>query len=71
MLTQLLASRVFLLASSLALLTVLLTLVFGRAWCGWLCPLGTLLDLFSLILTVASSVVRFAGYRCCCADLNG
>jgi polyferredoxin len=28
----------------LALLTVALTLVFGRAWCGWLCPLGTLLD---------------------------
>ena len=22
-----------------------LTLVVGRAWCGWICPLGTLLDL--------------------------
>lgn len=28
-----------------SLLTVLLTLVFGRAWCGWLCPLGATLDL--------------------------
>lgn len=45
---HLLASRTFLAGSVLALLTVLLTLVFGRAWCGWLCPLGTVLDMFSL-----------------------
>ncbi|MHC4244644.1 MAG: 4Fe-4S binding protein [Planctomycetota bacterium] len=32
----------------LALLTVALTITFGRAWCGWLCPLCTVLDLFSL-----------------------
>jgi polyferredoxin len=25
-------------------LTLLLTIVAGRVWCGWLCPLGTLLD---------------------------
>jgi len=48
MLTHLLASRTFLAGSALALITVALTLVFGRAWCGWLCPLGTVLDLFSL-----------------------
>ena len=47
MLAQLLASRTFLAGSTLALLTLGLTLVFGRAWCGWLCPLGTVLDLFS------------------------
>jgi polyferredoxin len=35
------------LIEGLALLTLLLTFVFGRAWCGWLCPLGTLLDLLS------------------------
>jgi ferredoxin len=28
------------------LLTVAATLVFGRVWCGWVCPLGVLLDLF-------------------------
>jgi ferredoxin len=28
----------------LSLFTVGLTLLAGRAWCGWLCPLGTLLD---------------------------
>lgn len=29
----------------LALLLLLSALLLGRAWCGWLCPLGTLLDL--------------------------
>lgn len=47
-LTAVLASREFATGSALALLTVALTLVFGRAWCGWLCPLGTILDVFSL-----------------------
>jgi len=41
-----LASRTLLVGSALALITLLLTLVFGRAWCGWLCPLGTVLDWF-------------------------
>jgi polyferredoxin len=47
-LANLLASRTFLAGSALALLVIILTLVFGRAWCGWLCPLGTTLDLISL-----------------------
>ena len=46
-LSHLFASRVFLVSSALALITIILTLVFGRAWCGWICPLGTILDLFS------------------------
>ncbi|MBN1889325.1 MAG: 4Fe-4S binding protein [Thermoflexales bacterium] len=28
----------------LAVLTLCLTLLLGRVWCGWLCPLGTLLE---------------------------
>jgi polyferredoxin len=47
-LTQALSSRSFLLGSAVVLLTVLLTVVAGRAWCGWLCPLGTVLDLIPL-----------------------
>jgi len=46
-LAHLLSSKTFLAGSSLAIVTVLLTLTAGRAWCGWLCPLGTLLDIFS------------------------
>lgn len=47
MLAQGLASRRFLATSALALVTLATTLVFGRAWCGWVCPLGTLLDVFT------------------------
>lgn len=45
--SHIIASRTFLVGSSLALITLILTIVFGRVWCGWLCPLGTILDLFS------------------------
>ncbi len=48
MLTHALSSRTLLVGSTLALLVLLLTFIRGRMWCGWLCPLGTLLDLFSL-----------------------
>jgi hypothetical protein len=47
-LAHLVASRTFLSGSALALIVILLTIVFGRAWCGWLCPLGTIIDLFPL-----------------------
>lgn len=45
---NLLASRVLIAGAALGLVTLVLTLVFGKAWCGWICPLGTILDLFSL-----------------------
>ena len=48
MLGNFISSHIVLAGSALALLTIALTMAFGRAWCGWLCPLGTLLDLFSL-----------------------
>lgn len=47
MLANLLASRTFLTTSSIALIIIIATLIFGRAWCGWICPLGTTLDIFS------------------------
>ncbi|MFN8597971.1 MAG: 4Fe-4S binding protein [Anaerolineae bacterium] len=48
MLAQALATRALLIGSLLALIMIVLTLIFGRVWCGWLCPLGTVLDLFTL-----------------------
>jgi len=47
MIAQSIAARTLLAGSWLAILTLILTLVFGRAWCGWICPIGTLLDIFS------------------------
>jgi polyferredoxin len=47
MLAHLFASRMVLATSALTLVIVALTLLLGRAWCGWLCPLGTMLDIFS------------------------
>jgi ferredoxin len=40
-----LASRALVGFWAAALFTVALSLAFGRAWCGWLCPVGTLLNL--------------------------
>ncbi len=39
-----LASRSWVPQTALALVTLGLTLALGRVWCGWLCPLGTLLE---------------------------
>jgi polyferredoxin len=47
-LINLLASRTAVAGMSVALITIGLTLIVGRAWCGWLCPVGTLLDWFPL-----------------------
>lgn len=44
-LAAMLAGRRWIAGAALGLLTIVLTLVAGRAWCGWICPLGTLLDL--------------------------
>jgi polyferredoxin len=44
-LTGSLAGRGIVVGAWLAAVTLVLTIVFGRVWCGWLCPLGTVLDL--------------------------
>jgi MauM/NapG family ferredoxin protein len=39
-----LAARAWAPPMVMALVTVMLALFLGRVWCGWVCPLGTLLD---------------------------
>ena len=45
MLASVIAGRRWVAGLALALVTLGLALVAGRVWCGWLCPLGTTLDL--------------------------
>jgi MauM/NapG family ferredoxin protein len=45
-LAQAIASRTLTAGMFLSLIVVVLTLVFGRVWCGWICPMGILLDFF-------------------------
>ncbi len=47
-LSAMLAEKRFIVPMLLGLLTIGLTLVLGRAWCSWICPLGTLIEWTSL-----------------------
>jgi MauM/NapG family ferredoxin protein len=43
-LSAMVAGRAWIPRLALALITLALTLLLGRVWCGWICPLGTLLE---------------------------
>jgi MauM/NapG family ferredoxin protein len=47
-LSAMLAERAWLPKLALALITVGATLALGRVWCGWICPMGTMLEWFHL-----------------------
>lgn len=44
MIAQAIASRKILRGSMLAIFTLFLTFFLGRVWCGWFCPMGTILE---------------------------
>lgn len=45
--TSMLAGRVLISLFYLSIITLLITFIFGRVWCGWICPLGTVLEWIS------------------------
>ncbi len=47
--TTIVASRTFQAAFGFALVTIVVTALFGRYVCGWVCPLGSLLHFFSFL----------------------
>lgn len=44
--TAMLSSRTFYTIGLLSFVLILLTVILGRFFCGWICPLGTCIDLF-------------------------
>lgn len=46
-----------------SIFTIVLTLIAGRVWCGWVCPLGTLLDVVPGRLPDARQVDRLTRWR--------
>jgi len=48
-LTTTLASRTIYAAFWLSLITIILTLILGRVFCGWVCPLGAVHQFFSFV----------------------
>jgi len=58
-----LASRAWIPQLAPALATLVLTLVLGRVWCGWICPLGTLLDWVRFPAAVRRSLSISARWR--------
>jgi MauM/NapG family ferredoxin protein len=62
-LANLISSRQFQAISAVALIMLALSLVFGRAWCGWLCPMGTVLDWFSLNRLRSKQIHLADGWR--------
>jgi len=63
MLANLISSRRFELLSLIALIPIALALALGRAWCGWLCPMGTVLEWCSLNKLRSKKVSLPDGWR--------
>ncbi|UCD75588.1 MAG: 4Fe-4S binding protein [Phycisphaerales bacterium] len=52
--SAMLAAKALIAGLLLCLITVGVTLLFGRAFCGWVCPAGTLLDLVGKVMRIRS-----------------
>jgi len=61
--TTLLSAHAAAKAFALSLITILVTIIFGRVFCGWVCPFGTLNNLVSSIKKERTVVVNTNWYR--------
>ena len=59
--SAMLAGRVLLLAMWPAAIVLVLTLLLGRAFCGWVCPMGTILDITHRMLQPFFCLARYSG----------
>ncbi|MEW6456559.1 MAG: 4Fe-4S dicluster domain-containing protein [Acidobacteriota bacterium] len=57
-LVNLVSSHILLKAFYFSLITLMITILFGRFFCGWICPLGSLLQLFSFIFRKAKIFIQ-------------
>ncbi|MBI2939620.1 MAG: 4Fe-4S binding protein [Chloroflexi bacterium] len=62
-LAAMLAGRRWIVSLALGLATLALAVAAGRAWCGWLCPMGTVLDWTRLQRTRTGEKDLPAGWR--------
>ncbi|MCX7793543.1 MAG: 4Fe-4S binding protein [Thermodesulfovibrionales bacterium] len=62
-LSTLLSSKTVIKLFYLSLMTLLFTLILGRVFCGWICPLGTLNNIVSLLGKKRRDVYRLKIFR--------
>jgi len=62
-LVNLLATKALVAGAAVALITVALAFLTGRSWCGWLCPLGTILDWIPLHRWIKGRWTPAEGWR--------
>lgn len=60
-LTAMLAAKEFIVLFIPALILIVFTIIFGRFFCGWICPLGTLLDFLGKYIRCSNK--KIAGIR--------
>ena len=58
-----LAGRTFIRAGLLSLFTIVLTILLGRVFCGWICPLGTTLDISDRLFFKRRNPHKVVQYR--------
>jgi polyferredoxin len=61
--TTLLTAHAAAKAFALSVITIIVTLIFGRVFCGWVCPLGTLNNLVGSIRKKRPADLYVKGYR--------